>query len=217
MPQFDIFIDEDKRNRKLGVLGVSNAVALNQTLQGVKDRNRIGREVKWNGIDRFRLPVAMGWVQDAFLFPSLQFAIVDWPSHLSKIDVLADFLTNFLSDNDTRQLGGLFDSVAFLDFDNEDAKINLHLGLRRRVGLLRCYALDSKASNCLQLSDLLLGINTRIRLQGHTDVSELMVRWEDIDIALGERGRPSIPRFSESECKRYLAEFWRSRMSGYQK
>ena len=157
MSQFDIFINEDKRNRKLGELGVSSAVTLNQTLQSIKDRNRIGREVKWNGIDRFRLPVAMEWMRETFLFPNFRFALVDWPSHSSKVDVLADFLTEFLSDNDTSRLGGLFDSVAFLDFDNEDVKTNLYLGLGRRAYLLRCYALDSKASNCLQLSDLLLG------------------------------------------------------------
>lgn len=217
MPRFDIFIDEDKRNRKLGVLGVSNAVTLNQTLQSIKDRNRIGREVKWNGIDRFRLPVAMEWVQEAYMFPSFRFAIVDWPSHSSKVDVLADFLTRFLSDNDTSRLGGLFDSVAFLDFDNEDAKINLHLGLGRRAYLLRCYALDSKASNCLQLSDLLLGINTRLRLSDHADESKLMTRWEDVEYVLREHGRLSIPRFTESECKRYLAAYWRNRISGYEK
>ena len=214
MPRFDVFIDEDKQNRKLGALAVSNAVALNRVLQDVRFRYRYGnREIKWNEADKLRLPVAVSWLRLASGFTNLRFEVLDWPPRMSKGDVLAEFLPGFLYNNDTDYLrDGLFDSVVFLDFDGEDARSDLHLWLARRVGLLRCYALDSKASNCLQLADLLLGVNVRIGISEPVDESELIMRWGDVDSVLDEGGTLSAPEFSDSESKKYLAAYWRRLM-----
>ena len=57
MPPYNFYVDEDKRNRRLGVLAVSNAVALNQVLENVRAQYGLGWEIKWNVINRIRLPV----------------------------------------------------------------------------------------------------------------------------------------------------------------
>ena len=211
MPRFDLFIDEDKRNRKIGVLAVSNVVGLNQTLQNVRFRYRYGkREMKWNGLDKFRMPVVVSWLWAASRSRRLLFHILDWPSSSSKGDVLLDFLPKFMSDNRTDRVGTYFDSVVFLDFDNEDKNERLNQRLVNDVKVLRCYSLDSRGSNCLQLADLLLGVTVRERTTDYDTSRSVAADWEDIDEALRERRNLSVPEFAKSECKRYLTAYYQT-------
>ena len=101
--------------------------------------------------------MAVSWVRIAAWFYSLRFACLQWPDQRKKGDILVDVFARFLNDTDTTRLESVFDSVSFLDFDNVDKKVNLHEFVARRANILRCYPLDSKASNCPQLVDVLSG------------------------------------------------------------
>ena len=120
MPSYDFYIDEDKQNHRLGVLAVSNAVALNQILESIRDQYGIRREVKWGAMDRFRLPVAVSWIRVAAWFHSVRFGSLPWPDNAQKGGILVEFFKTFLDRYGTTLPHGKFDSVAFLDFDNVD-------------------------------------------------------------------------------------------------
>ena len=115
-----------------------------------------------------------------------------------------------VSDNETDRVGTYFDSVIFLDFDNEDKNERLNQRLVHDVKVLRCYSLDSRGSNCLQLADLLLGVTIREQMTDYNISRPLTADWEDIDEVLRERGNLSVPEFTKSECKRYLADYYQT-------
>ena len=207
MPRYDFYVDEDKQNRRLGVLAVSNAVALNQVLENVRDQYQMRREIKWNEIDRIRLPVAVSWVRVAAWFHALKFACLPWPDQRSKGTVLVEFFRRFLEENGATRLEGVFDSVAFLDFDNVDKKGNLHRFVAHRANILRCYPLDSKASNCLQLADTLLGSWVRSGEKPIHVPRDLYSRWPNVDLVLKDHKKLSIPAFTGAESRRYLAGY----------
>ena len=207
MPSYDFYIDEDKQNHRLGVLAVSNAVALNQILESIRDQYGIRREVKWGAMDRFRLPVAVSWIRVAAWFHSVRFGSLPWPDNAQKGGILVEFFKTFLDRYGTTLPHGKFDSVAFLDFDNVDKQGNIHTYIVRRANLLRCYPLDSKSSNCLQLVDIMLGSWVRSGEIPSTIPMDLYKRWSDVDSALKNHERLATPAFTGAESRRYLAGY----------
>ena len=178
-----------------------------QVLENVRDQYQMRREIKWNEIDRIRLPVAVSWIRVAAWFHALRFACLKWPDQKDKGTVLVEFFRAFLEGNGATRLEGVFDSVAFLDFDNVDKRGNLHQFIARRANILRCYPLDSKASNCLQLVDVLLGCWVRSGERPVPVPRDLYTRWPNVDLVLKNHNRLNIPGFTGGESRRYLAGY----------
>ncbi|GEM_PF-2854373 len=110
MPAYDFYIDEDKQNRLLGILAVPNSVGLEQILASVKQQYGVAREIKWNALERFRMPIAVSWVRVAGWYNGLRFSCIPWPGGTKKGDVLQSHLLRFMTQHQIAQLGGRADS-----------------------------------------------------------------------------------------------------------
>ena len=201
---YDIFIDEDKQNRFLGILALKNQPPFEQVLTQVRARYGVREEIKWSDLSRFKLPIAVSWVRVLDWYRGARCFILPWQGN--KEELIAAFINRFCSDRRLMTLGGLNDAVLFVDFDTAHKATHFESYIRRETGILRCYQLDSRTVNCLQLVDLVLGawVRSQRRPPSITEMT-LPEDWQRVDDTLGRHQLLSRPSLSTTQCKDYLA------------
>ncbi len=199
--EFDFFMDEDVRARRIGILCVEKRLtpALTQALfrvrenansfhakriqgdasKSVEQRNielssvsKQIREIKWSSMNLMRSFIAQEFIEQYFHYwnkgplPILFFNFPFTDNHLESIN-------NFFS-----KIGGLdidclkalhcSESVFFLDYFTTATGYKFEEKVRNSNNLSRCYRIDSRAHDLMQLTDLLLGVTTYIQTKKHT-------------------------------------------------
>lgn len=191
--EFDFFMDEDVRARRIGILCIEKRLtpALTQALFRVREKaisfheNRVKskdmnekndqklelisvwrqlREIKWSSMNLMRSFIAQEFIEQYFHYWSkgpLPITFFNFPfldDHLSSI-------TNFfnkLCSLDIVCLQSLLcsQSVFFLDSFTTPAGYKFEEKVRNINNLSRCYQIDSRSHDLMQLTDILLGITT---------------------------------------------------------
>jgi hypothetical protein len=199
--EFDFFMDEDVRARRIGVLCVEKRLtpALTQALFRVREKaqsfhekrilsdtskpdeqrkaeladvSKQIREVKWSSINLMRSFIAQEFLEQYFHYwnkgplPIMFFNYPFIDDHLSSI---TNFFNN-LKEHNVDELKNMHcsESVFFLDYFNTPAGYKFEEKVRNNINLSRCYRIDSRAHDLMQLTDLLLGITTYLKLNKHT-------------------------------------------------
>ncbi|MFA5829622.1 MAG: hypothetical protein WC843_03955 [Candidatus Gracilibacteria bacterium] len=199
--EFDFFMDEDVRARRIGILCVEKRLtpALTQALFRVRENAQsfhakriqsdvskteeqraieLGsvskqiREVKWSSINLMRSFIAQEFIEQYFHYwnkgplPIMFFNFPFIDDHLSSIN-------NFFEKLGSLNIDALKDlhcseSVFFLDYFSTATGYKFEEKVRDSNNLSRCYRIDSRAHDLMQLTDLLLGITTYIKTGKHT-------------------------------------------------
>ncbi|MDP2691090.1 MAG: DUF3800 domain-containing protein [bacterium] len=189
--EFDFFMDEETRSRRIGVLVMEKrlAPALTQAFFRVRQNadmfhkqrietkkgltvqqrseeinmlNKQMREIKWSSLNLIRSFIAQEFIQQFFQYWSkgpLPIMFFNAPF----IDDHQTSINNFFDKLDELDLGALkqrqhTQSVFFLDSFNTPAGYKFEEDIRKRNNLSRCYRLDSRVHDLIQLADLLLGL-----------------------------------------------------------
>lgn len=201
LTEFDFFMDEDVRSRRIGVLCIEKRLtpALTQALWRVRENaqafheNRILtdvrktkeeknlelasvskqiREIKWSSINLMRSFIAQEFIGQYFHYwnkgplPIIFFNFPFIDDHLNSIN-------NFFSKVCNLNIGPLENmlcsqSVFFLDYFTTALGYKFEEKVRNSNNLSRCYRIDSRCHDLMQLTDLLLGITTYIHNKKHT-------------------------------------------------
>lgn len=192
LTDFDLFVDEDVRSRRIGVLLLEKNLtpALAQALFRVRedsqsfihddlrkkyrdekefrtqlsDRMKQIREVKWSGLNVMRSFIAKGFLENFFHYwakgplPIMFFNLPFLEGHFESINNFFKYLeeTSVESLKDMQNSN----SVLFLDSFNTSAGLKIEHKIRSTNNLSRCYRIDSRSHDLIQLCDLLLGIST---------------------------------------------------------
>ncbi len=199
--EFDFFMDEDVRARRIGILCVEKRItpALTQALFRVRENahsfheNRIQtdgskteeqrkielsmvskqiREIKWSSLNLMRSFIAQEFIEQYFHYwnkgplPIMFFNFPFIDDHLTSIN-------NFFNKVGTLNIEPLkhmlcSQSVFFLDYFSTASGYKFEEKVRDENNLSRCYRIDSRAHDMMQLADLLLGITTYIETKKHT-------------------------------------------------
>lgn len=189
--EFDFFMDEDTRSKRIGVLLMEKrlAPALNQALFRVRQnadifhKNRVNskayssamnrrdeisdltkqmREIKWSSLNMIRSFIAKEFVKQFCQYwakgplPIMFFNAPFIDDHKTSINNFFDQI-NKLNLKIFESLKNS-QSIFFLDSFNTPAGFKFEKEIMRRNNLSRCYRLDSRVHDLLQLSDLLLGL-----------------------------------------------------------
>ncbi len=193
-------MDEDVRNRRIGVLCLEKSLtpALTQALFRVKEsafafhqrrledkgievkntefssvRKQL-REIKWSSLNAMRSFVAQNFLDQFFFYlgkgplPILFFNVPFREDHLTSI-------TTFFRSLERLKIKAIqslknTQSVFFLDSFTTPAGFKFEEKVRNVNNLSRCYRIDSRAHDLMQLTDLLLGVTTFL-LKGRSEVS----------------------------------------------
>lgn len=125
------------------------------------------REIKWSSLNAMRSFVAQEFLDQFFYYmgkgplPVLFFNVPFKKSHL-------DSITAFFKTVESLNLKVLQElkntkSVFFLDSFTTPAGYKFEEKVRKANNLLRCYRIDSRAHDIMQLTDLLLGVTTFLK------------------------------------------------------
>ncbi len=158
--QYDIYIDEDKVNKTLGFLVVKNSPYIQQILYNKRQKFGIYNELHFKSMNNSFTKLAVSWINLFCNFQDIydlkeEFCFFKTKSWDKKIDNKKEIIINFINNLKTKNI------VAFMDFDTEHKKINIENTIKKETNILRVYHLDSKATDLLQLVDILLWANTR--------------------------------------------------------
>jgi len=214
--EFDFFMDEETRSRRIGVLVMEKRLspALTQAFFRVRQNadifhkqridakknltdqqrseeinmlNKQMREIKWSSLNLIRSFIAQEFIQQFFQYwakgplPIMFFNAPFINDHKTSINHFFDKLEEL-------DLGALkqrkhTQSVFFLDSFNTPAGYKFEEDIRRRNNLSRCYRLDSRAHDLVQLTDVLLGITVYELEKKHTSSRpklDLLNRYRDL-------------------------------------
>ncbi|MCK9186779.1 hypothetical protein M0P48_05100 [Candidatus Gracilibacteria bacterium] len=188
--EFDFFMDEDMRSKRIGILCMEKTLtpALTQALFRVKEeanefhkeridslkldiRERIEqiklthrqiREVKWSSLNLMRSFIASAFVKQFFYhwrkgpLPIMFFNTPFLNNHHDSIRYFFDKLTRIKIET----LAGVqnSNSVFFLDTFTTTSGYRFEEKVRNSCNLSRCFRIDSRAHDLIQLADILLGI-----------------------------------------------------------
>lgn|GEM_PF-3462477 len=72
---------------------------------------------------------------------------------------------------------------------------------------MRCYPVDSKAMNCLQLTDLLIGAFARTGGAPIAVEPGLEDKWPGVETKLRLKEKLGTPQLTDAECKHFLAYY----------
>ena len=199
--EFDFFMDEDTRSKRIGILIMEKrlAPALTQALfrvrqnadiynkkkieakedltpeqkqQEIKLITKQMKEIKWSSLNFIRSFIAKDFVQHFFQY---------WSK--GPLPIMF-FNAPFIDDNKT-SINTFFDnlhklnldvlkslkntqSVFFLDSFNTPAGLRFEKDIMTCNNLSRCYRIDSRAHDLIQLADLLLGLTVFELEKKHT-------------------------------------------------
>lgn len=193
LTEFDFFMDEDVRSRRIGVLCMEKRLtpALTQALFRVREEarqfhyNRIRegakgtasqetddlssvfkqiREIKWSELNLMRSFIAIEFIKQFFHYwdkgplPIMFFNTPFEVNHLTSINNFFKRLKKLKNApfSDMR----LSESVFFLDYFTTASGYKFEEKVRNSNNLSRCYRIDSRSHDLMQLADLLLGITT---------------------------------------------------------
>lgn len=199
--EFDFFMDEETRSRRIGVLVMEKrlAPALTQALfrvrqnadiyhkgriqqnttlsatqkkEEVKSLTKQMREIKWSSLNLIRSFIAQEFLSHFFQYwakgplPIMFFNSPFIDDHKTSInhffDKLAELDLPALKNRQNTQ------SVFFLDSFNTPGGYTFEQDIRRRNNLSRCYRLDSRVHDLIQLADILLGVTVYEIEKKHT-------------------------------------------------
>lgn len=186
--EFDFFMDEDVRAKRIGILCLEKTLtpALAQALFRVKEsameyhKNRIYsseltanktklsdvykqlREIKWATLNQMRSFVALKYIKNFLHYwkkgPS-PILFLNAPFIHSHENSINNFFTQIqLLKNPQLQNLQTSSSIFFLDTFSTPPGYKFEETVVESNGLSRCFRLDSRANDLLQLTDLLLGI-----------------------------------------------------------
>lgn len=190
LTEFDFFMDEDVRARRIGVLCLHKVLtpALTQALFRVKEsahafheqrikslkidamaqhmefasiRRQI-REIKWSELNMMRSHIATEFLQNFFHYcikgplPIMFFNTPFIEGHLQSIN----YFFSKLPKEKIQALENMenSNSVFFLDTFTTAYGIRFEESVRETNNLARCFRIDSRAHDLMQLTDLLLGV-----------------------------------------------------------
>lgn len=199
--EFDFFMDEDTRARRIGILCVEKRLtpALTQALFRVRENaysfhekkihsnvtksllekqieiasvSKQIREIKWSSVNLMRSFIGQEFIGQYFHYwnkgplPIMFFNFPFVDDHLTSIN-------NFFNTVGELNIAALKDmnrseSVFFLDYFSTSSGYKFEEKVRNTNNLSRCYRIDSKAHDLMQLTDLLLGITTFLHEGKHT-------------------------------------------------
>lgn len=199
--EFDFFMDEETRSRRIGVLVMEKrlAPALTQAFFRVRQNadmfhkqrieakkeltveqrseeinmlNKQMREIKWSSLNLIRSFIAQEFIQNFFQYwakgplPIMFFNSPFIDDHKTSINHFFDKLQEV--DIPALKQRKHTQSVFFLDSFNTPAGYKFEEDIRKRNNLSRCYRLDSRAHDLIQLTDILLGITVYEAEKKHT-------------------------------------------------
>lgn len=155
----DIYIDEDKVNGYLGFLVVKNTPYIQQMLYNKRLKFNIYYELHFKSVNNMAIDLYKSWINLFFNFHKIYeledkfcyFYASTWDSKLNnKKEIIVKMIEDISKDFTTK------DVVIFMDFDTEHKNTNLENTLYKEIKVRRVYHLNSKATDLLQLVDLLL-------------------------------------------------------------
>ncbi len=191
--EFDFFVDEDVRARRVGILCMEKHItaALTQALFRVKENamsfhnkkiqssNKLSpsekrekvrhvskqiREVKWSSLNLMRSFIAQNFIEQFFHYwakgplPITFFNVPFIDNHFTTIN---NAIPKIIELNIDRMNQVHYSrSILFLDSFTTPPKYKIEEKIRDANNLSRCYRIDSRAHDLMQLCDALLGITT---------------------------------------------------------
>lgn len=131
------------------------------------------REVKWSNLNIIRAYIAKGFLEQFFHYwgkgplPVMFFNAPFTDDHLTSVNQFFDLLV----EKKVKPLSNInySESILFMDSHNTPAGYKLEENIRNTNNLSRCYRIDSRASDLIQLADLLLGITVSLGEKKHTN------------------------------------------------
>lgn len=150
---YDIFIDEEKTEGYIGFLLTKNTPALQQILFNVREgQQNYGAEVKFSRINNNNIRVALQWLNVFFRNDfNIGFFYRKWNKTLShKRNTIIKTIDQIKTITKSKNI------VVFMDMDSNHKNVNLQNQIQKACKIPRCYHLDSKTFDMLQLSDILL-------------------------------------------------------------
>lgn len=227
LTDFDLFIDEDVRSRRIGILLLEKNLtpALTQALFRVReesqafihddlrkkytnekefraelnDRMKQIREIKWSGLNVMRSFIAQGFLDNYFHYcakgplPIMFFNLPFLEDHFESVNKFFEYLK--VAKIETLQDMQNSNSVLFLDSFNTAAGQKIEHKIRTANNLSRCYRIDSRSHDLIQLCDLLLGVTTH-QLMNKTTESKSKLRVLD-----------SFDHFSKKYTKKHPGKY----------
>ncbi len=150
---FDIFVDEEKAEGYVGFLVVKHTPELQKLLLEIRQSNQDNRsEIKFVTVNNTRIHIILSWLN--ILFNSnccLGFYYRKWNKKINqKRNIVIDAVSRL------KKLKHTKDIVVFMDFDSTHENIGLQEQIRKTTGIMRSYQFDSRTTDILQLTDVLL-------------------------------------------------------------
>jgi len=192
---YDIYIDEEKKTGNIWFLVVKNTPVVQQSLYNFRQEIEEYSEVKFSATNNFLLKLYKRWINYFFNIRDknyIKFYRRKWDLKLNnKEEVISKFINDLKIDLWTSNL------VAILDFETSHKNINIENLIRKNTRICRCYHFNSKATDLLQMSDLLLGCSMK-ELSLLNDFN-----YEKIDIKLSEN-----KNCTKWELKNYIGKYF---------
>ena len=151
---YDIFIDEEKTQGYIGFLVTKNTPALQQILFNVREANQnYRREIKFVTVNNSTIHIILSWLNIFFTNSyNTAFFYRKWDGTLSnKKNIITKTLNQIKTVLNIKK-----NLIVFMDFDTNDKNLNLQSQIRKNAKITRCYHIDSKAFDMIQLTDILL-------------------------------------------------------------
>lgn len=201
LTDFDFFVDEDVRSRRIGILCMEKHLtpALSQALFRIKENaltyhqqriqmetgtspaekaekiklvNKQIREVKGSGLNLIRSFIAQNFLEQFFHYwakgplPIIFFNAPFTDNHVTSINGFLAKLKGLKLDGMSKML--FSQSALFLDSFTTPPGYKIEESIRNANNLSRCYRIDSRAHDLMQLCDTLLGVTTYIHEKKET-------------------------------------------------
>ncbi|MFC1811046.1 DUF3800 domain-containing protein [Patescibacteria group bacterium] len=130
------------------------------------------REPKWSNLNLMRSFIAQGFIQHFFHYwgkGPLPIMFFNAPFNTNHLTSINDFYNNLQDLKlDALKYLNYSQSILFTDSFNTPAGYKFEEIVRNTNNLSRCYRVDSRAHDLIQLADLLLGVTTYINTKKRT-------------------------------------------------
>jgi len=157
--EIDIYIDEEKERGFLGFLVTKHSKALQDNLAAMRAKEQNYKpEIKFVGLNNTKILVALSWLNMFYHDGKTSFYYRKWDGTINqKRNKINQFILQIKKKYKTKNI------VVFMDFDSQHNNIALSTQIKVNSNIPRCYQVNSKVFDMIQLCDLLLnvGINSR--------------------------------------------------------
>ncbi len=150
---YDIFIDEEKNSGYLGFLVVKETPASQQMFLNIRSANQKNHsEVKFVTVNNTRIRMILPWLNIFFNHEAcVGFYYRKWNKTLiQKRNLITKTVMQL------KKLVKTSNLVVLMDLDSNHKNIDIQRQIRVNARIARCYHLDSKSVDMLQLTDILL-------------------------------------------------------------